>query len=116
MASTFTEGGGGGRGYVFFQVKQWIDEADNMEAKDWGQSIEHNMCVPIRSSLPPAPDELLKTILGINYSSESESWSSHADMVLHVFPRHSVQATEHSTPCFLQLQRYESRCLMLIFE
>ena len=37
-------------------------EADNMEAKDWGWSIEHNMCVPIRSSLPPAPDELLKTI------------------------------------------------------
>jgi hypothetical protein len=34
---------------------------DNMEAKDWGWSIEH-MCVPIRSSLPPAPDELLKTI------------------------------------------------------
>jgi hypothetical protein len=43
-------------------VKQWIGEADNMEAKDWGWSIEHNMCVPIRSSLPPAPDELLKTI------------------------------------------------------
>ena len=47
---------------VFHQVKQWIGEVDNMEAKDWGWSIEHNMCVPIRSSLPPAPDELLKTI------------------------------------------------------
>jgi hypothetical protein len=47
---------------VFHQVKQWIGEFDNMEAKDWGWSIEHNMCVPIRSSLPPAPDELLKTI------------------------------------------------------
>lgn len=47
---------------VFHQVKQWIGEADNMEAKDWGWSIEHNMYVPIRSSLPPAPDELLKTI------------------------------------------------------
>jgi hypothetical protein len=47
---------------VFHQVKQWIGEADNMEAKDWGWSIEHNMCVPIRSSLPPPPDELLKTI------------------------------------------------------
>jgi hypothetical protein len=43
-------------------IKQWIGEADNMEAKDWGWSIEHNMYVPIRSSLPPAPDELLKTI------------------------------------------------------
>ena len=47
---------------VLHQVKQWIGEADNMEAKDWGWSIEHNMCVPIRSSLPPTPDELLKTI------------------------------------------------------
>jgi hypothetical protein len=36
------------------------------------------------------------------------SWSSHANMLLHVFPRHSVQATEHSRPCFLQLQRFES--------
>jgi hypothetical protein len=36
---------------VFHQVKQWIGEADNMETKDWGWSIEHNMCVPIRSSL-----------------------------------------------------------------
>ena len=26
----------------FHQVKQWIGEADNMEAKDWGWSIEHN--------------------------------------------------------------------------
>jgi hypothetical protein len=43
---------------VFHQVKQSIGEADNMEANDWGWSIEHNMCVPIRSSLPPAPDEL----------------------------------------------------------
>ena len=33
-----------------------------MEAKDWGWSIEHNMCVSIRSSLPPTPDELLKMI------------------------------------------------------
>ena len=47
---------------VFHQVKQWIGEADNMEATDWGWSMEHNMCVPSRSSLPPAPDELLKTI------------------------------------------------------
>jgi hypothetical protein len=47
---------------VFHQVKQWIGEADNMESKDWGWSIEHNMCVSIRSSLPPAPGELLKTI------------------------------------------------------
>ena len=47
---------------VFHQVKEWIGEADNMEAKDWGWSIEDNICVPIRSSLPPAPDELLKTI------------------------------------------------------
>jgi hypothetical protein len=35
---------------VFHQVKQWIGEADNMETKDWGWSIEHNMCMPIRSS------------------------------------------------------------------
>jgi hypothetical protein len=28
---------------VFHQVKQWIGEADNMEAKDWGWSIEHNI-------------------------------------------------------------------------
>jgi hypothetical protein len=34
---------------VFHQVKQWIGEADNMEAKDWGWSIEHNMCVPLIS-------------------------------------------------------------------
>ena len=50
--------------------------------------------------------------LGINYSSESDSWSSHADMLLHVFPRHSVQATEHSRPCFLQLQRFESQFVL----
>jgi hypothetical protein len=43
-------------------VKQWIGEAENMEAKDWGWSIEDNMCMPIRMSLPPAPDELQKTI------------------------------------------------------
>jgi hypothetical protein len=29
---------------VFHQVKQWIGEADNMEAKDWGWS--HNMQNP----------------------------------------------------------------------
>ena len=52
------------------------------------------------------------SILGINYSSESESWSSHADMLLHVFPRHSVHATEHSRPCFLQLQRFESQFVL----
>jgi hypothetical protein len=46
----------------FHQVKQWIGQADNMEANDWGWSIEYKMCVPIRSSLPPAPDELLRTI------------------------------------------------------
>jgi hypothetical protein len=50
--------------------------------------------------------------LGINYSSESESWSSHTDMLLHVFARHSVQATEHSRPCFLQLQRFESQFVL----
>ena len=47
---------------VFHQVKQWNGEAENMEAKDWGWSIEDNMCMPIRMSLPPAPDELQKTI------------------------------------------------------
>lgn len=47
---------------VFLQLKQWIGEADGMEAKDWGWSVENNLCFPIRSSLPPAPDELLKTI------------------------------------------------------
>jgi hypothetical protein len=30
-------------------------------------------------------------------------------MLLHVFPWHSVQATEHSRPCFLQLQHFESQ-------
>jgi hypothetical protein len=29
-----------------------------------------------------------------------------------VFPRHSVQATEHSRPCFLQLQRFESQFVL----
>jgi hypothetical protein len=43
-------------------VKQWNGEAENMEAKDWGWSIEDNMCMLIRMSLPPAPDELQKTI------------------------------------------------------
>jgi hypothetical protein len=52
---------------VFHQVKQWIGEVDNMEAKDW---------------------------------------------LLHVFARHSVQATEHSRPCFLQLQRFESQFVL----
>jgi hypothetical protein len=33
-------------------------------------------------------------------------------MLLHVFPRHSVQATEHSRPCFLQLQRFESQFVL----
>ena len=28
------------------------------------------------------------------------------------FPRHSVQATEHSRPCFLQLQRFESQFVL----
>ena len=34
------------------------------------------------------------------------------DMLLHVFARHSVQATEHSRPCFLQLQRFESQFVL----
>jgi hypothetical protein len=55
---------------VFHQVKQWIGEADNMEAKDWEWSIGHNMCVSIRSSLPPAPDELLSTINTHTYIDE----------------------------------------------
>jgi hypothetical protein len=46
-------------------VKQWIGEADNMEAKDWGWSIEHNMCEPIRSSMPPAPDYRGITVLPV---------------------------------------------------
>ena len=33
-------------------------------------------------------------------------------MLQHVFPRHSVQATEHSRPCFLQLQRFESQFVL----
>ena len=34
------------------------------------------------------------------------------DMLLHVFPQHSVQATEHSRPYFLQLQRFESQFVL----
>jgi hypothetical protein len=33
-----------------------------IQDKTWTIIIEHNICVPIRSSLPPAPVELLKTI------------------------------------------------------
>jgi hypothetical protein len=46
-------------------VKQWIGEADNMEAKDWGWSIEHNMCEPIRSSLPPKGSSLMNAALPV---------------------------------------------------
>ena len=33
-------------------------------------------------------------------------------MLLYVFARHSVQATEHSRSCFLQLQRFESQFVL----
>jgi hypothetical protein len=47
-----------------------------MEAKDWGWSIEHNMCVPIRSSLPPALDELLRqTAIQNAVTVESMVWN-----------------------------------------
>jgi hypothetical protein len=32
-------------------VKQWLGEADNMEAKDWGWSIEHNTINPLLDRL-----------------------------------------------------------------
>ncbi|CAG2250736.1 unnamed protein product [Mytilus edulis] len=35
---------------------------DNLNVKDWGWLIDGNMYLPVRSSLPPAPEELLKTI------------------------------------------------------
>ncbi|CAC5413385.1 unnamed protein product [Mytilus coruscus] len=34
----------------------------NLNVKDWGWLIDGNIYLPVRSSLPPAPEELLKTI------------------------------------------------------
>ncbi|CAG2202663.1 unnamed protein product [Mytilus edulis] len=47
---------------AFYQMKVWIGEDVNLNVKDWGWLIDGNMYLPVRSSLPPAPEELLKTI------------------------------------------------------
>ena len=46
---------------AFYQVKQWIGE-DSLNFTDWGWAVENGECVPVRCSLPPAPEEPLKTI------------------------------------------------------
>ena len=56
---------------AFYQIKQWTGEAKNMEAKNFGWAVEDGIYQPIRSSLPPAPDNLLKTIFAKrNYPNE----------------------------------------------
>ena len=47
---------------AFYKVKQWTGEDEGMEAKKFGWTVEDGIYQPIRSSLPPAPNELLKTI------------------------------------------------------
>jgi hypothetical protein len=82
-------------------LSQVTDKPYHIMSLIWGRKIRvSNTCIFQISTL------------GINYSSESDFWSSHADMLLHVFPRHSVQATKHSRPCFLQLQRFESQFVL----
>lgn len=47
---------------TFYQVKQWTGSVDSMDVQEWGWVVQGNLCLPIRSTKPPAPEELLKTI------------------------------------------------------
>ncbi|VDI11839.1 Hypothetical predicted protein [Mytilus galloprovincialis] len=47
---------------TFYQSKIWIQDDVEIHPIDWGWYTSGNKLLPIRSTLPPAPDKLLKTI------------------------------------------------------
>lgn len=47
---------------VYLQVKQWIEEDEGMELSNWGWAIDNGKCLPLKTTLLPAPEELLKII------------------------------------------------------
>ncbi|CAG2223330.1 unnamed protein product [Mytilus edulis] len=47
---------------TFYQSKIWIQDDVEIHPIYWGWYTSGNKLLPIRSTLPPAPDKLLKTI------------------------------------------------------
>ena len=47
---------------VFLQCQNWIDNRDDLDPCQWGWQVISNRLMPIKSSLPPAPERLLKMI------------------------------------------------------
>ncbi|CAG2253857.1 unnamed protein product [Mytilus edulis] len=47
---------------TFYQSKIWIQDDVEIHPIDWGWYTSGNKLLPIRSTLPPAPDKLLKII------------------------------------------------------
>ena len=45
---------------VYHQIQQWI--GNGLEPTDWGWQLKNDTLVPIKTHLPPAPEELLKII------------------------------------------------------
>lgn len=43
---------------VFYQIQLWLGKA-NLKATDWGWQVKNNHLIPVRSTLPPIPQQLL---------------------------------------------------------
>lgn len=47
---------------VYYQTQVWIGKGDKLNPEHWGWHIEDNKLLPIRTTLPPAPERLLRII------------------------------------------------------
>ncbi|VDI57325.1 Hypothetical predicted protein [Mytilus galloprovincialis] len=50
----------------YLQSRTWIGNADDLSPTDWGWHIDDNKLLPVKGTLPPAPEKLLK-IIKCNY-------------------------------------------------
>ena len=55
---------------VYHQVQQWV--GNTLLAQDWGWKLDDNMLIPMKTTLAPAPDELLN-IIRCNCKSNCDS-------------------------------------------
>lgn len=46
----------------YLQCRTWIGNADDLSPTDWGWHIDDNKLLPVKGTLPPAPEKLLKII------------------------------------------------------
>lgn len=45
---------------VYYQVQQWLGNAENMDPEEWGWHLSQCRLLPIKTDMPPASQELLR--------------------------------------------------------